>query len=113
MPTRFMQPAATTLDVNGAGSVELTAHGDWAVEHTRVSVGPVAGQERPVKVPRALLYLNGAEFEGTASGANDQSDTRHLMSSGDRLECRWSGGDPGARATLYVRGIQYPAGQGQ
>lgn len=106
MPVRFQLPASTVLDADGNGTATLTARGTWDVMHTRVTVGPAPGQTRVVRQPRALLYLNGTEFEGTYAGSNSQSDTQHQMQAGESIECRWTGGDAGATATLYVRGMQ-------
>jgi hypothetical protein len=106
MALRQTFSASVTLDAAGGGTASIVARGDLAVEHTRVftSTG--------LNVPTATLYLNGKQFEGSDVGSNDQSDTRHLMLAGDQLDCVWAGGDAGARATIYVRGIEYPAGQG-
>jgi hypothetical protein len=112
MATRAAVPESVVLDQLGAGQALFSPRGDFVVEHTRVSVGPAPGAAKVVRQPVALLLLNGTEFESTRSGSSDQSDARHLMQAGDTLEVRWTGGDAGATATVYVRGIAYPAGQG-
>lgn len=106
MAIRQTYPVQAEVGADGTAEAQLTARGDVIVVHTRVSVSSDTNQ------PTAHLDLNGSEFEGTYAGANDQSNTVHLMLAGDRLTCRWVGADVGATATLYVRGIEYPAGQG-
>lgn len=92
---------ATTIGVDGTGTAEFTARGGVLhVEHVRITVSSA------VSKPTATLYLNGVSFEGTYSAANDQSDTKHDMLGGDTLACSWERADPGARATMYVRGVQ-------
>lgn len=101
---RHQLPAQTRLDATGAGSVTITARHPLAVFHTRVSVAPLPGQAKPVNRPSAVVYLNGLEFEDTQSGWRDQSATAYELDAGDTVECRWTGGDPGALATLIIRG---------
>lgn len=92
---------ATTIGADGTATAEFTARGVVLhVEHVRLTVSSAVAK------PTATLYLNGANFEGTYSAANDQSDSKYDMFGGETLTCTWSGADPGARATLYVRGVQ-------
>lgn len=109
---RDSQPASTVLDAAGDGQAELTVRSEFVVSHTSVRVGPAPGETRVIRQPRAELLLNGEQFEGSYSGASDQSDTRHLMLPGDTLTCVWTGGDPGATATVRIRGYTYPPGEG-
>lgn len=107
MALRDSIPAQTILDANGGGEASITVRSEFLVEHTRVSTSTTVNQ------PKALLRLNGEDFEGTRSGGTgDVSDTRHLMLPNDTLTCVWTGGDPGATATLRIRGLAYPPGQG-
>jgi hypothetical protein len=111
MPTPFTQPVQVTLDGTGAGQVVIGPAGfDWLVRRTSVKTSTA------VKQPTATLYRGGvsdaAFLEGSFSGANDASDTVHLMQPGELLYCVWSGGDAGARATLVVSGLAYPPGEG-
>lgn len=105
MPRPYAIPTQTTLDAAGAGRVTFTARFYLAVAHTRVSVDPAPGAEVVVAQPTALVYVGGQEFEGSYTGANDQSDTAYELQPGDTVECVWTGGDPGAAARLILRGI--------
>jgi hypothetical protein len=107
---RFARPGTTTLDASGAGQVELQPNGaDWLIQTTSVSTSTAT------LIPEARTYLNGvndgALIEGTYDGSRDTSDTEIPMQGGDRLIVRWEGGDAGARATVVVRGWQYPPGE--
>lgn len=89
------------IDATGAGSAVFTAPaGTLHVEHVRLTVSTTLSQ------PTATLLLNGANFEGSYSGGNDQSDSRYDLQAQETLECVWAHADPGARATMYVRGSQ-------
>lgn len=101
---RHQLPAQTRLDASGAGSVTITARHPLAVYHTRVSVRPAPGAASLVKQPAAMILVDGLELEGSYSGANDQSATAYQIDAGGTIECRWTGGDPGAVATLVIRG---------
>lgn len=90
----------TKIAADGSGSVTFTARGTMHVAHVRLVVST------SVKKPTATLYLNGVNFEGSYSGANDQSDSAYDMNNGDMLTCTWAGADVAARATMYVRGVQ-------
>lgn len=100
------------LDASGNGSVIFVARGDVYVFHTTVRVAPAPGQQTTTLVPIALMTVNGKLLEGSETGNLDTSDTKHLMLAQDELVCTWEGGDPGATATLAMRAIQYPAGEG-
>lgn len=92
---------STTIGADGTGAAVFTARGGTMhVAHVRLTVSTA------VKKPTATLYLNGGNFEGTYSGNNDQSDSSYDMAGGETLECQWTGADAGARATMYVRGVQ-------
>lgn len=105
MPRPYAIPTQTRLDAAGSGSVTFTARFLLAVTHTRVSVDPVAPAVRVVKQPTALVSVNGQEFEGSYTGANDQSDTAYELQPGDTVTCEWANGDPGAAARLIIRGV--------
>lgn len=105
MATRFTLPASIRLDANGNGEASITARGDLQVTHTRVTVGPAGGAAKVVKQPRVTLYLDGLPFESTYSGANDQTATAYQLAAGETVTCKWAGGDPGATATFYLRGV--------
>lgn len=105
MATRFTLPGQIVLDASGGGEVTITARGDLRVQHTRVTVGPAPGNETTVKQPDAIVYVDGKEFESTHSGARDQSDTEYELAAGEPVRCVWINGDPGATATIYLRGV--------
>ena len=105
MPLRNVWAASTTLDGSGGGEASVVMRTGVQVQHTRVSVGPAPGASSVLKQPRALICVNGVEFEGTHSGASDQSATVYELAAGDVLVCRWAGGDPGAVARLWLRGV--------
>jgi hypothetical protein len=58
----------------------------------------------------ASLYLGtpaeSGFLDGTYSGNRSTSDSEHLILGGEVLTCVWTGGTPGARATLRVSGYQ-------
>jgi hypothetical protein len=103
---------AIKLDATGSGTVQFVARGDVLIQHTNILVLPVAPATASKLIPTALVTVNGDTLEGSQTGNFDSSDTTHLMAAGDELLCTWTGGDPGAVATLTLRGIQYPAGEG-
>lgn len=105
MATRFTLPASDVLNSNGDGEATVTARGPLLVMHTRVTVGPAPGQEKTVKQPDVTIYVDGVEFESTHSGARDQSDTKYELAASEQVRCVWTGGDPGATATMYLRGV--------
>jgi hypothetical protein len=108
-PGRFVAVRSVTLDSTGSGSVTVAPSGtDWLVLLTTVSVATAT------KKPVADLTLNNeaTPYESTLSGDRDVSDTRHLVMAGDTITATWTGGDPGAVATLRVTGIQAEAGRG-
>lgn len=104
MPRRVTLPQQVRLDGTGAGIATVTAREPLAVAHTRVTVAPLPGQSAPIKRPRAVVYVDGLEFEDTYSGHRDASASAYELDSGGTVECRWTGGDPGALATLIIRG---------
>lgn len=101
-----------TLNAAGDGQIEITARGDYLVNHASVRVLPLAGADFSVLIPTAITYVNGTLLEGSETGNLDTSDTQHLLVSGDTLTVVWTGGDAGASATYTVRGVEYPAGTG-
>jgi hypothetical protein len=101
MGRRQTYTVGATIEADGTGSAVFTAPaGLLHVEHVRLTVSSV------VKQPTATLYLNGADFEGSYSAGNDQSDSKYDMRSQETLACRWTNADVGARATMFVRGEQ-------
>lgn len=101
---RYQLPAQVRLDAAGNGTASITLRHPLAVTHTRLSVAPLAGQPAVVKRPAAVVSINGLPFEDTYSGHRAHSDSTYHLDQGDTVECRWTGGDPGALATLILRG---------
>lgn len=109
MNSRFDRAASVTLDGTGAGQVQIpVTGGDWVIVASSVQV------TSNVKEPTAKLYRNSISdatfLEGSYTGSNDSSDTRHLLTQGEYLTVAWTGGDVGARATARITVVQYPAG---
>ena len=101
MGRRQRYVASTIIDAAGFGSAIFTApNGVLHVDHTRIVVSSDTAQ------PTATLLVNGADFEGSYSGANDTSDSAYELQAGETVECAWSGADPGATGTLYIWGTQ-------
>jgi len=98
-PQRYV--VSTPLDLSGNGAATFTApNGTLDVEHVRVTVAT------NVKEPTATLFIDGIEFEGSYSGSNDQTDSAFTLTAQQQLSCAWVGGDPGATATMIIRGTQ-------
>lgn len=103
MARRLTLPASVVLDAAGNGTVSVTARHPMTVYHTRLSVRPVPPAAKVVKRPAAVVWVDGYELEDTGSGHKDASDTRYDLDPGDTVECRWTGGDPGAVAQMILR----------
>lgn len=100
---------ATTLDATGGAQVEIgVTGGDWVVTRSTVKV------TTNTKEPTFRLYRSRVSdagyLEGTYTGSDDVSDTRHVFQQGESIVGVWSGGDVGAKATLSLNVIQYPPG---
>lgn len=104
MARRFTLPQQVRLDATGAGVAIITARESMVVGHTRVTVAPLPGQSGPINRPRAVLFVDGTEFEDTYSGHRDATGSAYDLDAGGVVECRWTGGDAGALATLIIRG---------
>lgn len=104
MPARLRLVGQVRLDANGDGSVAVTARTAGTVRHTRVTVEPLAGQTEAVNRPRAVVYVAGDNHADTYSGHHDTDPDPYPVDPGDTIECRWTGGDPGALATLTLKG---------
>lgn len=114
---RFSAQDSVILDANGYGVITLTPHGtQWEIDSMRVFVTPLSGNpqtfEATVNVYQGFLSLGNA-VDGTSSGSTgDTSDTVHYLDDGQSLIVEWTGGDPGAQATVVVRGWRYLPGTG-
>lgn len=107
--TPFAIPKTVRLDANGEGQAEVFPSGEvWEVTTTTVS------STSTVKKPQANIYLNGQSIatyvQGTFTGTGDTSDIPMTVQPGGVIYATWTGGDPGATATLRVAGRSYPPG---
>jgi hypothetical protein len=99
----LMKTGQTVLDMVGGGSITLAPPAmDWHITATTVTTTSVLRT-------RASTDIDGVPLEGTYSGNHDTSDTAYVVPSGSMLTCTWTGGTPGAAATLAIRGQQVPA----
>ncbi len=93
--------ASVTLDATGAGTVRLqpsNVNQTWHVVQASVLVSS------NTKEPTAKLYQNGSSFlGGTYTGSNDSTSLDITVRNG-YIQCNWTGGDAGAKATLYLQG---------
>lgn len=108
----FEVSGRTVLDGTGAGQVTVYPPGNRDAVVTLQTVSTSTA----VKQPTALVYKGSvasqaALAEGSYTGANDASDTRIMLRSGQPLTCAWSGGDVGAAAVYTIAGQHYPPGQ--
>jgi hypothetical protein len=103
------------LPLDEAASVVLNAAGNGSVKlgprSSRITWNVTAASVRAssnVLEPTAILYQNsiGSQIAGTYTGSNDSTDLDITVRNGFIL-CVWSGGDAGARATLYLQGSQH------
>lgn len=98
--------------VDNQGSVTLNAAGNGTVrvgtfnpsQRWRITSASVRTSTNTLE-PTANLYLGSrASFlGGTYTGSNDTTDLDVQLANSTIL-CEWTGGDPGATATLYIRG---------
>jgi hypothetical protein len=59
-------------------------------------------------MPEARLYSpSGVLLGGTYTGSQDTTDVSITLRFGAQLRVEWTGGDPGARATVSVSGTIY------
>lgn len=93
-----------TLDGSGNGTVRLAPAGEkWEVRRTRVECS-TSTTEAVVRLYRnqvAPRYV----IDGTESGSTgDTSDTVYFLEDGVGVIVEWTGGDPGATATVTLSG---------
>jgi hypothetical protein len=106
----FTKSVQTTLDSAGYGSVAVSpASVDWKTTIITVQTSTSA------LIPVATLYTGSVSLpnilEATYVGSGDSTNTEHVIQAADQIICEWTGGDPGARAVLIIRGWAYPPGQ--
>jgi hypothetical protein len=100
------------LDASGNGSVQITMRADFVLQRTRWTVQGGSLVNGAVKQSTAENSIDDQPFEGTQSGNNDQSNSGRLLTPQNTVTCEWTAGPPGGTATLYLWGVEYPAGQG-
>jgi hypothetical protein len=95
------------LDGSGSGRVTLTPNVGqrWTIRTASVRVAP------SVNIPQCRLYIGGdatddAFIDGTYTGNLNSTDSlaAYPVSAGVKVIAVWSGGDPGAAATLSLWG---------
>jgi hypothetical protein len=111
MPTRRVPlnlEATATLDGSGNGTAQIGPRigQRWNVTNAAVFI------PNAVKVPQASWYVGGAPIapnfvDGTFTGNLDATGriANFTVTSGDYVFAVWTGGDPGAVATLSLLGI--------
>ena len=100
---RFRVPRQVTLDSTGYGEASIGPGTDtWQVELVTCSTST------NVSEPTFRLYADTVSpvnlLEGSYSGSQDSSDSVHIVAPGQALIGTWTGGDPGAVATLLLSG---------
>jgi len=97
--------------VNNATTATVEIRNDiygstWEVDTVQISTDSA----QTYGVSQFILYLNsvtpGGIRDSTYVGDGATSETKITMRAGDRLIGVWTGGDPGANATLTVRGTK-------
>jgi hypothetical protein len=99
---------SVVLDASGNGSVDITMRADFVLQNTRWVVAGGTGTNQVT----ANNLIDSQPWDGTYSGDNDQSGKTRLLPAQTVVTCQWTGGRPGGTATLYLWGVEYPAGQG-
>ncbi len=104
------QPVPVAGDGTAAVLLEPRGHVDLVCRKLTVSMVMPNGSDPPAQ-STALVYVNGVQDQGSYSGNNDSSETYISLTPGEQIECRWSGGTPGALARFTIAGDQYPFGR--
>jgi hypothetical protein len=101
---RFSTNSNVTLDVNGYGAIRLAPAGQkWQITSTNVLCSTRVAEAR------CRVYIGQVSdsnvIDGTYSGSSgDTSDTVYYLNDGEAMWVEWSGGDPGAIATVKING---------
>lgn len=93
---------SVVLNASGNGSVKLGPTSTRAVWHVTNAAVTVSSNTLE---PQAILYQNtkASKLAGTNTGSNDSTNLDVWVRNGFIL-CEWTGGDPGATATLFLYG---------
>lgn len=110
---------STTLPLDESASIQLDGSGNGAVTigpaysyqvwtPTQINVQVSSNTSEPV-----FKYYRGRSIGltnflgGTYTGSNDQSDiSGQILQAGDVFLCVWTGGDPGAFASVSLNGTK-------
>lgn len=94
-------PLSTTVAPDGTAEITFTGPGDpLTVTQVRLTVSTSVSQ------PTATLYLNGTDYAGSYTGANDTARGILPLASNDTIQAVWTDADPGATARMNVFGYQ-------
>lgn len=103
------------LDGSGNGIISLgPAVGQtWQLSVASIFVAPVPPATASVKIPNCYIYIGGSaepinQVDATFVG-NQNSTSRvsgYLIKKGAKVFAKWTGGDPGAIATLSIFGTE-------
>lgn len=95
---------STVLDGVGYGYVRLAATGEkWEITRTFVACSTRTSEASCRIYANAISLANA--IDGTHSGSSgDTSDTRYYLEDGQAIFVEWTGGDPGATATVTLSG---------
>lgn len=108
--TSLRDTRTVVLDGSGNGSVSFgPQYGgtQWVIQRMSVIVSSNTNE------PEANVYRNtigqGSLISGTYSGSNDTDSQVNdgPLYPGESYICRWTGGDPGATASITFYGEQY------
>lgn len=98
---------SVVLDGSGNGTVTFGPDRyPWIIHRVSVRVSSNANE------PQANIYRNsvnaGTFVSGTFSGTNDTNDnwSDGILNIGELYVCEWTGGDPGATATVSYYGVE-------
>lgn len=101
---------SVTLNGSGAGTASL---GPRIGQRWRQVVASVSIPQPVTNEPLCSLYMGGAAIpanfvDGTYTGSLDSSDagSMFVLTPGQSVFAVWSGGDPGAIATLSLTGVE-------
>lgn len=101
---RLDASGSAILDGTGYGTVRLAPAGEkWEIRRSRVECSTNT-LEAVCRLYQGRI-ASSAVVDGTEAGSTgDTSDTVFYLEDGQALFVEWSGGDPGATATVTVSG---------
>lgn len=102
--------------LSATGGLQITAVGPtmpgerWEIEGITTTVDAGSTPETVPLQSKFFIYRGtsySAPIEGSYSGNNDRTDTKHRLQAGEVLSFWWLDGTPGARAQLHISGKRY------